>query len=105
MATKILIVMESAVWTEARIRLLSQLSTVCGAGSLCSDMRWHNLINSEALHVGYVSFENGVKAVFMGGSKSTPAPKMGVEVVGTTGRLIMDDIGDGRNKDGDWTGY
>ena len=53
---------------------------------------------------GYVSFENGVKAFFMGGSKKTPAPKMGVEVVGTTGRIIMDDIGDGRNKDGDWTG-
>ena len=53
---------------------------------------------------GYVSFDTGVKAIFMGGSKSTPAPKMGVEVVGTTGRLIMDDIGDGKNKAGDWTG-
>ena len=36
---------------------------------------------------GYVSFKDShVKAFFAGGSKSTPAPKMGVEVVGTTGR-------------------
>lgn len=38
------------------------------------------------------------------GSKNTPAPKMGVEVVGTTGRLIMDDVGDGKNPAGEWTG-
>ena len=53
---------------------------------------------------GYVSFSNGVKATFMGGSKSTPAPKMGVEVVGTTGRLLMDDTGHGRSATGEWTG-
>ena len=36
---------------------------------------------------GYVSFKDShVKAFFAGGSKNTPAPKMGVEVVGTTGR-------------------
>ena len=29
---------------------------------------------------------------------------MGVEVVGTTGRLIMDDVGDGKNPAGEWTG-
>ena len=29
---------------------------------------------------------------------------MGVEVVGTTGRLIMDDVGDGKNPQDEWTG-
>ena len=29
---------------------------------------------------------------------------MGVEVVGSTGRLIMDDVGDGKNPAGEWTG-
>lgn len=53
---------------------------------------------------GYISFTNGTKAIFMGGSKKTPAPKMGVEVVGTTGRLLMDDTGDGRSPTGEWTG-
>jgi predicted dehydrogenase len=53
---------------------------------------------------GYISFSNGVKAIFMGGSKMTPAPKMGVEVVGTTGRLLLDDTGDGRSATGEWTG-
>ena len=46
----------------------------------------------------------GVKAYFAGGSKQTPAPKMTVEVVGTTGRIVMDNAGDGRDKDGGWTG-
>jgi hypothetical protein len=85
---------------------------------------------------GYVAFENShVRAFYAGGSKNTPAPKMGVEVrnritfampfytkkwsflprqaldkhrensqrdagflqvVGSTGRIIMDDVGDGK---------
>eukprot|EP01046_Picozoa_sp_COSAG06_P021955 COSAG06_NODE_1675_length_8744_cov_5.951764_6_plen_106_part_00 len=46
---------------------------------------------------GYVAFEDShVRAFYAGGSKNTPAPKMGVEVVGSTGRIIMDDVGDGK---------
>ena len=53
---------------------------------------------------GYISCENGVKIFFAGGSKDTPAPKMGIEVVGSDGRIIIDNTGDGRNKRGEWTG-
>ena len=40
-----------------------------------------------------------------GGSKNTPTNvKMTLEVVGSTGRLVVDNAGDGRDDDGNWTG-
>lgn len=54
---------------------------------------------------GYIVFENGVKAVYLGGHKNTPANvKMTLEVVGSKGRVIVDNAGDGRNEKGEWTG-
>lgn len=38
---------------------------------------------------GYIHFAGGVRGFYIGGSKTTPAPKQQLEVVGTTGRLIM----------------
>ena len=38
---------------------------------------------------GYIHFSGGVRGFYIGGSKTTPAPKQQLEVVGTTGRLIM----------------
>jgi predicted dehydrogenase len=54
---------------------------------------------------GYICFENGIKGFFIGGSKSTPTNiKMEVEVVGSKGRLVVDNAGDGRDEKGEWTG-
>eukprot|EP01052_Picozoa_sp_SAG31_P001212 SAG31_NODE_41_length_31342_cov_8.029286_2_plen_152_part_00 len=54
---------------------------------------------------GYISFENGVKGFYVGGSKKTPTNiKMEVEVVGSGGRLVVDNAGDGRDATGAWTG-
>ena len=44
---------------------------------------------------GYIAFENGVKGFFIGGSKKTPTNiKMEVEIVGDSGRLVIDNAGD-----------
>ena len=41
----------------------------------------------------------------MGGHKNTPANvKMTLEVVGSKGRVVVDNAGDGRNEAGEWTG-
>ena len=59
----------------------------------------------EVADTGYIVFENGVKAVYLGGHKNTPANvKMTLEVVGSKGRVIVDNAGDGRNEKGEWTG-
>ena len=41
---------------------------------------------------GYIHFANGVRGFFAGGSKNTPAPKSGTEIIGTTGRIRL--VGD-----------
>ena len=38
---------------------------------------------------GYIHFSGGVRGFYIGGSKTTPAPKQQLEVVGTTGRLLL----------------
>ena len=38
----------------------------------------------------YIKFDNGVGGFYVGGSKKTPEPKFGTEVVGSSGRLIID---------------
>ena len=38
---------------------------------------------------GYIHFANGVRAFYIGGSKTTPPPKQHIEIVGTTGRLSL----------------
>ena len=38
---------------------------------------------------GYIHFENGVRGFYIGGSKNTPPPKQQIEVVGSTGRLVL----------------
>ena len=54
---------------------------------------------------GYISFKSGVKGFYVGGSKKTPTNiKMEVELVGSTGRLLVDNSGDGRDENGEWTG-
>ncbi len=37
----------------------------------------------------YIKFDNGVGGFYIGGSKNTPGPKFSIEVVGSTGRLII----------------
>jgi hypothetical protein len=54
---------------------------------------------------GYIAFENGVKGFYIGGSKQTPTNiKMEIEVVGSKGRIVVDNAGDGRDAKGEWTG-
>ena len=38
---------------------------------------------------GYIHFANGVRAFYAGGSKTTPAPKFRLEIVGTTGYILI----------------
>ena len=38
---------------------------------------------------GLIHFANGVRGIYAGGSKNTPAPKSGVEVIGATGRVYL----------------
>ena len=38
---------------------------------------------------GYIHFSGGVRGFYIGGSKTTPSPKQQLEVVGTTGRLLL----------------
>ncbi len=46
-----------------------------------------------------------MKGFYVGGSKKTPSNiKMEVELVGSTGRLLVDNSGDGRDEKGEWTG-
>ena len=42
---------------------------------------------------GYIHFAGGVRGFYIGGSKATPAPKQQIEVVGTTGRLLLGNKG------------
>ncbi len=42
---------------------------------------------------GYIHFAGGVRGFYIGGSKTTPAPKQQIEVVGTTGRLLLGNKG------------
>ncbi len=39
---------------------------------------------------GYIHFANGVRGFYAGGSKTTPAPKFRVEIVGATGYILID---------------
>ena len=39
----------------------------------------------------YIKFDNGVTAFYGGGSKTTPGPKFSIEVIGTTGCLVIAD--------------
>jgi hypothetical protein len=49
--------------------------------------------------------QSGVKGFYIGGSKKTPTNiKMEVELVGSAGRLVVDNAGDGRDETGAWTG-
>ena len=81
-------------------------------GAHSADTRIHSALiplykpnESCAPDTGYIVFENGVKAVYLGGHKNTPANvKMTLEVVGSKGRVIVDNAGDGRNEKGEWTG-
>ena len=42
---------------------------------------------------GYIHFAEGVRGFYIGGSKTTPAPKQQIEVVGTTGRVRLGNDG------------
>ena len=42
---------------------------------------------------GYIHFTNGVRAFYGGGSKNTPAPKSRLEIVGTSGYILIDMVG------------
>ena len=39
---------------------------------------------------GYIHFRNGVRGFYIGGSKTTPAPKFHLEIVGTEGYILID---------------
>jgi predicted dehydrogenase len=41
---------------------------------------------------GFIHFDNGVRAFYVGGSKRTPPAKQFLEVVGTEGRLVLGDM-------------